>query len=202
MRVFNDASLHTFVILKDDAAETPVIVVHVDDRGVIEEVPAAPFAAGKACAAEAKAVVHAAIVTDVLTPIAFMEEVAAVGPTPVAGSPDQTGVGRWNPCAGNPVKTIQTEVPVTGRPDQIRGGRRRLHFDRQFRRRGIGNDGLSFSNRDGGGSRGRFRRNPPHTVPNKGSSAGGAYWDLAERLLCGSSHEDNQRQQKPACGTQ
>jgi hypothetical protein len=60
---------------------------HVHDRGVIGKDSAAPLAAGKADAPVAEAVVHAAVVAHVRTPIARMEDVHAVLPAPVVRRP-------------------------------------------------------------------------------------------------------------------
>jgi hypothetical protein len=60
---------------------------HVHDRGVIGEDSAAPLAAGKADAPIAEAVVHAAVVAHVRTPVAAMEDIHAVFPAPVVRRP-------------------------------------------------------------------------------------------------------------------
>jgi hypothetical protein len=108
---------------------------HMHDRGVIGKDAAAPLAAGKADAPVAEPVVHAAVVAHVRSPVAIMEEIAAAGPAPVAGRPQQAGLGRWNPRAGNPIVTAVLVVsPVTGRPHQAGFRARGLLVDRQRRR--------------------------------------------------------------------
>jgi hypothetical protein len=77
--------------------------VHVHHRRVVSEDTAAPLAAREADAHVAEAVVHAAVVADVRSPIAFMEDVPSAFPAPIVGRPQQTGPGRGYPCAGNPV---------------------------------------------------------------------------------------------------
>jgi hypothetical protein len=109
---------------------------HVHDRGVISEDAAAPLAAGKADAPVAEAVVHAAVVAHVRTPVAGMEDVHSVFPAPVVGRPQQAGRGRGNPGAGNPIVAAVLVVgPITGRPHQARFRARRLIVDGQRRRR-------------------------------------------------------------------
>jgi hypothetical protein len=134
------ASVHAPTILEDVAAKTAVMDVHVDHSGVIEEVASAPLAAAKADAAVAEAVVHAAIVADMRTPIAFMEKESSAGPSPVAGSPKQAGTRRGHPGAGNPIiiGLIGIPSPVAGSPHQVGRRGKRLHIDRN-RRRGKAN---------------------------------------------------------------
>ena len=108
---------------------------HMHDRGVIGKDAAAPFAAGKADAPVAEAVVHAAVVAHVRTPVPIMEEIAAAGPAPVAGRPQQAGLGRWNPRAGNPiVAAVLVVSPVAGRPHQAGFRAGGLFVDRHRRR--------------------------------------------------------------------
>lgn len=66
------ASFHAPAVFK---GVVDIPAVDVDDHGVVVEVVASPLAAGKADAAVAKAVVHAAIVADVASPIAFVEDI-------------------------------------------------------------------------------------------------------------------------------
>jgi hypothetical protein len=109
---------------------------HMHDRGVIGEDSAAPFAAGKADAPIAEAVVHAAVVAHVRAPVAGMEDVHAVLPAPIVGRPQQADRGRGNPRAGNPIVAAVLVVgPITGRPHQAGLRARGLLVDRQRRRR-------------------------------------------------------------------
>jgi len=104
--------------------------VYVDNGGVVGKGAAIPCAAGKADSPVAAAVVHAAIIADVRSPVACMEAEMAAGIAPVAGGPERAGIRCRHPCAGNPVETEKTVVPVAGRPDQVRRRARRLNINR------------------------------------------------------------------------
>jgi len=80
---FNKAPIHAFPINESNAA----VKADVHDGSVVGKDATAPLAAGKAEAAVAKAVVHAAVVADVPSPVALMEEVPAVIPTPIRRRP-------------------------------------------------------------------------------------------------------------------
>jgi hypothetical protein len=86
----------TYVAVPGDVASfhnSPVHVnrvkahAHMHDRGVIGKDSAAPLAAGKSDAPIAEAVVHAAVVAHVRTPVAAMEDIHAVFPAPVVRRP-------------------------------------------------------------------------------------------------------------------
>jgi hypothetical protein len=79
-------------------------------------VPAAPVAALVADADVAKAVIDAAIVADVWTPVATVKAIAVIVVAPVAGGPERALIGSLHPSAGNPVVTASTPGPVAGRP--------------------------------------------------------------------------------------
>ena len=92
--------------------------VHVDihDGAVVEEmsaVPASPFKTGTEIA---KAVVDAAIETNVRSPIAVPPPEVATFPTPPSRSPKETDFRRQNPCPWNPVIVVDVIVvsPVPG----------------------------------------------------------------------------------------
>lgn len=70
-----------------DIGGVDVGCIHIDYGGVIGEYAALPLSAGKADAEEAAAVIYAAIVADLGTPVAVVEGIVAVVPAPVAGSP-------------------------------------------------------------------------------------------------------------------
>jgi hypothetical protein len=82
--VGNHASLHHRPV---DVGVVNDRLIHMNDRSVVGESAAAPFAARKADAAIAEAVVHAAVIADVRPPVAFMEDVMAAFPAPVVGRP-------------------------------------------------------------------------------------------------------------------
>src|SRR5208283_3362558 len=65
----------------------------------------------------AKAVVDAAIVADVLAPVARVKPVEVIPVAPVAGGPECALVGSLDPCAGHPVIAIWRPGPVAGSPD-------------------------------------------------------------------------------------
>jgi phage-related baseplate assembly protein len=80
----NKASFHTPTILE---GVVDVTIINTHNCGVVVEVVSAPLAAGKANAAVAEAVVHAAVVADVRSPVAIMEDIKAIGPSPITGCP-------------------------------------------------------------------------------------------------------------------
>lgn len=134
------SSFHAVAILEgfvDEAA------VHVHDGGVVVEAVTAPLASGKADSAVAEAVVYAAVIADVPSPVALMEEEAAMFPTPVAGGPKQARRRRGHPCARNPIVAglVLIEGPVAGSPHQAGFRARRLLIDRQRRRSNANADG-------------------------------------------------------------
>jgi hypothetical protein len=105
--------------------------VYMHHSRVIREDSALPHAAGKADAHVSKAVVHAAVVANVLAPIAIVEHELAAGPAPVARGPQRAGIGRRHPGAGNPVIAIGTVGPIARCPHQAGFGAQRLLIDRQ-----------------------------------------------------------------------
>ena len=117
--------------------------IHIDHSRVIGKMPATPLSAGKADSAVAKAIVDAAIITDVPPPVAFMKDKQAVGPAPVARSPQKAWLRSWHPCARNPIviSLIGTVGPIARGPDHVRLRARRLHIYRQPRRPEVNTDG-------------------------------------------------------------
>jgi hypothetical protein len=148
MRIGDDASLHHCPI---NVGSVNNGLIHMHDRGVIGKVATAPLAAGKADAAVAVAVVHAAVVADVAAPIALMEAIVAVGPAPVVGRPQRAFIGSWNPGAGHPVvvSIVIGVGPIAGRPHQIGLRADRLHIDGQLRRSEADTDDDLRVRRDG-----------------------------------------------------
>ena len=61
--------------------------IHIHNRRIVMKVVTAPLAARKTNAHVAEAVIHAAIVADVRPPVALMEDIMAVFPSPVVGGP-------------------------------------------------------------------------------------------------------------------
>jgi hypothetical protein len=126
------ATVHSHAILIDMAAPSAAHA-HMHYRGVIGEDSAPPHAAGKADAAISEAVVYAAIVANVRSPVAFMEHKQTAGPAPVSGSPKRTNVWRRHPRPGNPVVAFVAVGPVARRPHQSRLGANGLYINRQHR---------------------------------------------------------------------
>lgn len=109
--------------------------VHVVDRAVVVEMAAAPVTALVAVSYVAKAVVDAAIVADVLAPVAWVKSVYVIPEAPVARGPECALVGSLNPSAGHPVIAVRRPGPVAGRPDIVVAGTLRLVVVGQGRRR-------------------------------------------------------------------
>src|SRR5215469_9762077 len=104
---------------------------HVVHRAVVVEVALSPVATFIAPAEIAKAIIHAAIETNVRSPIARVPYIHAVAPSPVSRCPQQAH-RRWRgPRARNPVVAFGTVGPVTGCPDITVTGTRRLFVNRQ-----------------------------------------------------------------------
>ena len=136
----NDVPLHDRPV---NVGGVDDVLIHMHDGGVIGKGAAAPLAAGKTDAPIAVAVVHAAVVADVVAPIAVIEAIVAVGPAPVGRRPQRAWIGSRNPGAGNPVVVpIAIRVaPVAGRPHQVGLGADRLLIDRHLRRSESDTDG-------------------------------------------------------------
>jgi len=114
--------------------------VHVHDRGVVSKVTAAPFTADKADSHEPEAVVHAAVVANMQTPVAIMEKVVPTFPAPIRRRPKIARLRSRYPCAGDPIVAILTVGPVARRPQVSVIGAWRLHINRQHRRRNVDAD--------------------------------------------------------------
>src|ERR1700726_838130 len=91
----------------DDRLVIDVRHVHfatdVHDGSIVIEAAPAPLATFKSGADVAKSVVHAAIETDVGSPIALMKEIGVILVTPVTRGPQNTHGRRLDPRAGHPV---------------------------------------------------------------------------------------------------
>ena len=122
-----------------DTDAAPVLVAHwavidvvydvdvdIVVRTVVVEMAAAPVAALVAKSYIAKAVVHAAIVADVGTPVAAVKAVAVMVIAPIARGPKSALVGSLDPHAGHPVISAITPSPVAGRPEVVVAGSGRL----------------------------------------------------------------------------
>jgi hypothetical protein len=82
----------------------------------------------------AVAVCDAAVETYLGTPVSGVPNVDAVVPAPIAGCPQQTSGGNFNPCARHPEVAVRTVSPISGRPDIACAGAGGLLIHRQRRR--------------------------------------------------------------------
>src|ERR1700733_2128462 len=108
----------------------------VDGRAVIEKMSALPITALVASAAIAETIVHAAVESDLGSPVSGVpNEYGAVG-CPISRRPQIAGLRCFNPRTGHPVIILDviTPGPVARRPDITVSGKRRLIIDGQFGR--------------------------------------------------------------------
>ncbi len=110
------------------------------DGLVVGEVPAGPPSAVVAAAAIAIAVIDAAVEADVRPPVTVMEQVGAADPAPPGRGPQHVHLRRLHPGARHPVVIGVGIGPVARGPDIPDLGHRRLHIDRQQRRRDLDRD--------------------------------------------------------------
>ena len=131
-------------------ADASRIVIVVDDRSVVSivndgdidvvhgaivgKVIAIPSPTQIANANVTEPIIHAAIKSDVRSPITGVPEIAAVAPTPVAGCPKNADTGSQHPGPGHPVIIVVFVSPIAGRPDIALPRAYWLFVDRQFRR--------------------------------------------------------------------
>ena len=100
-----EAGAHADVFMDHGAINESVVHdrgVYVDDRGVVREMPAAPFTTHKTHAVVTESVIHAAIETDVRSPVTGMPAVNA------ATKPQYPGVQR-RPTRGGATQTPGTQ---------------------------------------------------------------------------------------------
>ena len=90
--------------------------VHVVDGFVVVEAASVPVPALVAHAHVAKAVINAAVVSDMPSPVSVAITVAAIHVAPVAGSPQITDLRRTRPRARHPEIARGSIAPVPGRP--------------------------------------------------------------------------------------
>lgn len=115
---------------------------HRQDRRVVFEYPTGPSSADEADPVVSEPVVHAAIKSDMRTPVARVPDVSSTLKPPISGRPEQSGRRRLNPHAGNPVIPRGRIVrPISRRPQIADGGARRQFVNRQNRRRDCDNHG-------------------------------------------------------------
>jgi hypothetical protein len=80
--------------------------IHSGNSGIVKEHPVIPIAALITRAGVPEAVVDAAVITDMRSPISGVPNVPRTLKAPVARSPQQTHSGWEHPGAGHPVITI------------------------------------------------------------------------------------------------
>ena len=101
-------------------------------------------------AAVAVAVIDPAVIADMAAPIAVVEHVDAIAPAPIARRPKHADRGWQHPGAGHPVVIAVAIRPIAGGPHVTQLRHRRLHVNRQHRRRhGDGNANIDLSHRGG-----------------------------------------------------
>jgi hypothetical protein len=131
------------VLVPHDLAVVYVGYVHIAktvDRAVVGKHAAAPETTFVAYAAIAEAVIDAAVIPYMRTPVAGIEQILATNEAPVTWGPQQPDLGRFHPGARHPVIAELAIGPVTRGPDIPWRRQRRLVVNRQLgRRHGHGN---------------------------------------------------------------
>src|SRR5476651_1981237 len=133
-------SIHRDVI--DDRLVVDVGDVRIADIGhrpVVIETVALPITPLVAAAAVPVTVIHAAIESDLRTPVAYIPYENATPIAPVARSPKVTRLRSENPCARHPViiLIVIAPGPIPRSPQVSLRRNGRLLIDRQLRRRHV-----------------------------------------------------------------
>src|SRR5579862_209200 len=110
--------------------------IHIRHRPVIEEMIVIPSSACEAVSKVAKPVVDAAVESDVWPPIASMEHIHSVGPTPIGRGPQEADFRGLDPSTGHPVVVgvVLAPGPIARRPNVAISGAHRLLVNGQRRR--------------------------------------------------------------------
>jgi hypothetical protein len=116
--------------------------IHIRDRAVVIHGAVIPISAVVAAARISKAVIDAAVVTNMRTPVAGMPQIGAIIVTPPRRRPERVYPRRQHPRTGNPVVAGVCIIPVAGRPNVIVAGSGRLAVVGKRRRRFRGLDRL------------------------------------------------------------
>ena len=127
-------AIHGDIVDHGSVVDMNVVDPDIVDAAVVEEVPTSPVSAGIAGANVAESVIHAAVETDVRSPIARIPDIDPFMPTPIARRPEQADRRRRRPRAGHPEVAVRAVGPIAGRPDITVAGTRRLLINRQRRR--------------------------------------------------------------------
>src|ERR1700683_657142 len=111
--------------------------VYVVDCRVVVEMIVVPTSAVVATSEISETIVNSAIEPDSQSPIATVENVSSVAPTPVRRRPQVPHFGRQHPRSRHPVitATIVGPSPVAGGPNITVAGTNGLIVNRNFRRR-------------------------------------------------------------------
>jgi len=149
-RVDSTVAIEADVIISpivDHCAVTVRIVynrrIHVPNRGIIVKGTALPPTTIETGSVITEAIVHAAVESNVGTPIAAVPAIVAVRKPPVTRSPKVPRLGRFNPDAGNPEITVISVRPVAGTPIISVLRTRWLLVDSERGRGNCNRDGLS-----------------------------------------------------------
>lgn len=146
-----DRTAHSTCTVEARACVVPVGVVdrhvpHIDvvlhhawadvvHRLVVLEAITVPIAAEVSDTDVTKAIVNAAVKTNVRSPVSMMEAVLVAVVSPPAGSPKRALVRCGHPCTRHPVVPAAAVAPVSRRPKIVWSRSVRLLIDRQRRRR-------------------------------------------------------------------
>jgi len=91
--------------------------IHVVDRTVVGELSVVPAPALVTLTRVAVSIIDSAIETYVRAPVAFIESIPTVSPTPIAWSPEEADLGGHHPRAWHPVIIALAVGPVARCPD-------------------------------------------------------------------------------------
>src|SRR5208282_1516667 len=111
-----------------------VVGVHVIIRRVVEKMPVVPASAFITITEVTEAIVDPTIETYGQAPVAFIEKISVVAPTPIARSPEVPGFRSLHPCARYPIVLAPVPIPVSRRPDIAVARADRLLIIGQWRR--------------------------------------------------------------------
>src|ERR1700733_243019 len=131
---------HAAVVFNRDPFVVDVVNlrhVYIVDCRVVVEMIVVPTSSVVTMAEIAEAIVNSAVEPDPQAPIAFIEDVSSVAPTPVRRRAQIPHFGRQHPRSRHPVVTaaIVGPSPAARRPNISVAGTNGLSVNRNFRRR-------------------------------------------------------------------
>jgi len=132
--ILNATPISHVVVNHRAAVNVATTEVNVRNGAVVVEVVTVPVAAKIAGSDVTEAIINTAIKADMKAPVSMVKPIATAIVTPVRRCPQSAIVRRRAPNTRNPVVAAVTPAPVTGRPDVVRFGSRRLIIIRQRRR--------------------------------------------------------------------